>query len=110
MTTQKIRIADDFTQFPFGRYRNEGEHSGEVFREEYLWPILSRGDNVEINLDGVLGGLGSSFLEEVFGGMIRDHNYTPERLRERVLIVSDEDPSLVTRTWEYVKRAAGKAA
>jgi hypothetical protein len=105
MSDKTLRVAEDFTPFPFGRYRSEGEYSGEAFRDDILWPLLSKGQSVEVNLDDVEGGLGSSFLEEVFGGIIRKYGYTPARLKAQVTISSDEDPELVERTWEYVERA-----
>jgi len=106
--SKHISVAEDFTPYPFGRYRSEGEFSGEVFRDDILFPETKNDEHIEVNLDGVLGGLGSSFLEEVFGGMIRLHHFTPASLREKITITSDEDPSLVERAWDYVERASKK--
>lgn len=106
MSEKTLRVAEDFTPFPFGRYRSEGSFSGEAFRDDILWPLLQQGVSVEVNLDDVEGGLGSSFLEEVFGGVIRKYGYTPARLRAQVTISSEEDPELVSRAWEYVDRAS----
>ena len=104
--TKNISVANDFTPFPFGRYRAEGKHSGEAFREDVLWPLLERGEGVQVNLDGVLGGLGSSFLEEAFAGLLRVHRIPLHELQSRLRIVSKEDANLVRRTWEYIERAA----
>jgi hypothetical protein len=107
MTERAISVARDFSPFPFGRYRTEGPHSGEAFREDVLWPVLEEQESVAIvDLDGVKGGLGSSFLEEVFGGLVRQHGLSTELMRERVKIVSQEDPGLATRVWNYVIRAS----
>ena len=68
MTT--LSVARQFTQFPGGRYRRISEFSGEEFRDDYLKPAIERGEEVVVELDGVVG-YGSSFLEEVFGGIVR---------------------------------------
>jgi hypothetical protein len=107
MEHRTLDVARDFSPFPFGRYRKDGPKSGEAFREDLLWPILEKGDRVSVVLDNVRGGLGSSFLEEVFGGLIREHGLTVEFLKERIKIISDEDPALAESSWIYVERARG---
>lgn len=106
MNDQHISVAKEFTEYPFGRYKTEGDFSGETFRDDILLPRLRDGELVIVDLDGVLGGLGSSFLEEVFGGLIRHHGFTPESLRKTLKITSEADPSLAERAWAYVDRAA----
>lgn len=76
MNTEKdihISIADDFSQFPGGRYPSDGEFNGTRFRTDFLIPALNRCGSgvVVVSLDGV-AGLGSSFLEEAFGGLVRE--------------------------------------
>jgi hypothetical protein len=65
-----ISIARDFSPFPAGRKRGDGPYTGETFREDILRPRLANGAHVILDIDGV-EGLPSSFLEEVFGGLIR---------------------------------------
>ncbi|ELE7135197.1 STAS-like domain-containing protein [Vibrio harveyi] len=60
----------DFTKYPGPRYIALGDNSGEKFREEFLIKTLKEDPEVRVNLDGVLG-YGSSFLEEIFGGVVR---------------------------------------
>jgi hypothetical protein len=36
----KINIAKDFTRFPSGRFKKNGDTSGEGFREQFLEPPL----------------------------------------------------------------------
>lgn len=99
MTTY-IDMARDFTAFPMGRYRSHGPYSGERFREEFLWPPLSRGEPVEVNLDSARG-LSSSFLEEAFGGLIR-RGIKLERLKTLLTIVADRDPTLQPEIEQYL--------
>ena len=68
----ELSIARDFSPFPGGRKREDGPYSGAIFREDVLRPLLVNDGHVMIDLDGV-AGLPSSFWEEVFGGLIRNH-------------------------------------
>jgi hypothetical protein len=54
-----------------GRYRKDGPHSGEQFREDVLIPALKRADRVNILLDSI-AGYSPSFFEEAFGGVVRE--------------------------------------
>ena len=65
-----IDIAKDFTRYPAGRNRQDGPFSGQAFREDLLAPALSDNQPVRLVMDGTRG-YGSSFLEEVFGGLVR---------------------------------------
>ena len=65
-----VSVAREFTVTPGGRYRHISEFSGQEFREKLLEPAVRGGQLVEVDLDGVIG-YGSSFLEEVFGGIVR---------------------------------------
>lgn len=71
----QINVADEYTKMPGGRFKSDGEFSGEDFREKYLLPryIEARKNNeiLCVNLDGGYG-YGSSFLEEAFGGLVRE--------------------------------------
>ncbi|WP_237173013.1 STAS-like domain-containing protein [Paracandidimonas lactea] len=102
-----INIARDFSPFAAGRYRTDGPWSGEKFLQEVLLPALGSFDKVSVNLDGTLG-LGSSFLEEAFGGLVRS-GYRLNVLRER-LIVSGRKRMYVDRAWQYIQDEDGKLA
>jgi hypothetical protein len=70
-----LSIAKDFTRYPGPRYRRNGEFSGQQFREDKLVPALRQaqeaGEFLTVILDDV-AGYGSSFLEEAFGGLVRE--------------------------------------
>lgn len=105
MTTAEkmIEIARDFSPEPYGRYPEDSDSNGTKFREEFLVPSLAQG-TVVVSLDGA-EGYGSSFLEEAFGGLVREHGFTPNDLRKRLEIISEEDPSLIAEIWEYIEAA-----
>lgn len=76
METKTIRVATDFSRFPGGRFRRDSEFSGEQFRDDVLKPALAHYDRVIVLLDGT-SGYPSSFLEEAFGGLVRDRVQLP---------------------------------
>lgn len=104
MKTQVLNIAKDFTPFPIGRYASDGDASGETFRRKVLVPLLQRTDDViEVELDSA-SGLGSSFLEEAFGGLIREAEFSEEVLLKRLKLLSS-DKLLISEIWSYISDA-----
>lgn len=73
--TEHLLRVSDFSRYPGPRYRADGPYSGQEFREQHLGPALraaiAQGGVVIVELDDV-AGYGSSFLEEVFGGLVRE--------------------------------------
>ena len=86
---KKVQIGKDYSDAPAGRYRTDGPFSGERFREDILIPELASNDVVEVDLSGV-AGYGSSFLEEVFGGLVRIWNGTKVDLESKLRIVASD--------------------
>jgi len=95
-----LNIATDFSRSPSGRVPADGPNSGQRFREEFLYPALEK-DQVEVVLDGVLT-LGSSFLDEAFGGLVRERGLAPSELR-RKLIIKSRLTTYVDRIWSYIE-------
>ena len=102
-TAKVINIARDFTRYPAGRYRTDGDYSGEAFREEFLKPVLESGRKATIIFDGAMG-YGSSFLEEAFAGLIRD-GFTKTQIENTFTLISDEDPSILLEIEDYLTDA-----
>lgn len=100
MSTTDIYVAKSFSRFPAGRFTTDGPNSGERFRNDFLIPSLVKGDKLRIYLDDVLG-YGSSFLEEAFGGLVRDHKYSGADLRKAIELISI-DESLIEEVWQYI--------
>ncbi|MCI1678991.1 MAG: STAS-like domain-containing protein [Ewingella americana] len=83
-----ISIAKRFSPTPFGRFPSDGPNSAERFRKELLLPeFLSDSDeDVVIDFTGVALGIGSSFLEEAFGGLIRVEGIDKDNVLNRLKI------------------------
>lgn len=85
----QIDLATQFSPYPSGRYPTDGKFNGQTFREEVLVPALkgaSAADKLFINIDGVRT-FGSSFLEEAFGGIVRNGELSREELKQRLEVV-----------------------
>ena len=66
-----IVVGRDFSENPCGVHSEDGPFSAENFRKNVLIPVLKSEDVVTVDLSGVLG-YSASFLQEVFGGLVRD--------------------------------------
>lgn len=101
--THIIRIADDYSRSPGGRYTTDGPFSGERFRNEILVPALKSHLKVEVDLSGVMG-FGSSFLEEAFGGIVREKLCSKDEMKKKLHIKS-RLKTYESRIWKYVDEA-----
>lgn len=97
-----IKVSEDFSKYPAGRYRDDGDFSGQVFREDFLKPALQSNDLVKVDLDGAMG-FGSSFLEEAFGGLVREEGFDVQTLEKKLQIISTEEPELISEIMEYIR-------
>ena len=104
--TQPIKLAE-FSQFPFGRYDRVSPASGERFRRERLLPAFSSEGPVEVDLDGARG-LSPSFLEEAFGGLVRE-GVPAQTILDRLVVRSARDPSLKALIEQYIREAGARA-
>ncbi|MCC4117593.1 STAS-like domain-containing protein [Aromatoleum toluclasticum] len=104
-----IRIASEFSRVPAGRMRTDGPFSGERFRDDFLIPALKRGDQVRIVFDGARG-YGSSFLEEAFGGLVRQGLFPVNDLERRLEFISEDDPSIALEVKGYIKNEAVRSS
>lgn len=105
---QLLKVSTDFSDIPGPRYIREGLYSGEDFRERLLLPRLrgciDKGDILQIDLDGTQG-YGTSFLEEAFGGLIRESHLSESDILSHVCFISEEEPYLIDDIKEYLKDA-----
>lgn len=96
-----IKVAEQFSRFPAGRFMTDGPFSGELFRRKFLEPALKGSGDVIVDLDGARG-YGSSFLEEAFGGLIRSG--LPKDLVRKIQIKAS-NLSLRAEIYDYIEKA-----
>jgi len=97
-------IANDFSLYPGPRKKNQGPHSGESLRVKILRLLRQSDSKIVVDLDGT-SGMGSSFLDEAFGGLIKHENYTREELMRRLEFRSTTMPTYLT----IIQRSLDKA-
>lgn len=107
----KIKIATDFSRIPGARFPEEGDFSGQDFRQQILLPKLKEAiekkEKLEIDLDGT-AGLGTSFLEESFGGLIRIDKIAYLDIVSTIVFISAENPDYIDEIMEDLKKAHEK--
>lgn len=102
-----INVAKDYSKTPFGRYRDDSPFSAEKFREEILIPafIANPNEKIVVDFSGVMVGLGSSFLEEVFGGLVRSNKVSVDDIRKN-LVIKSKLPIYEGRVFTFIEKAA----
>ncbi|HIF9204484.1 TPA: STAS-like domain-containing protein [Photobacterium damselae] len=73
-----ITVISDFHPKPYGRYMEDGKGAGVYFRP-ILAEALRNNEKVKVILTGY-NRYGRSFIDEVFGGLIREENFTKAQL------------------------------
>jgi hypothetical protein len=107
MKGEKTIAVTDFSKVPSGRYPKDGPDNGQFFRQKFLVPALRQFERIKVRLDGA-AGFPSSFLDEAFGGLVREEGYSRDDLHNR-LIVECNEPELsryVPLIWRYIDRPA----
>ena len=102
-----FRVVTEFSRTPSARVAKEGKHPGEELRSIITPKIrkaLENNVNFIIDLDEV-AGYGTSFLEEVFGGLIREEGFSIDQLKNVLMIKSDEEPELIDEIWQDIMEA-----
>lgn len=103
-----INISKDFSSIPGARYPEEGDFSGQDFRTRILYPKLDEAiknnTSLTVILDGT-AGLGTSFLEESFGGLIRENKLKYDDIIKTLVIISNEDPCYIDEIMDYLNDA-----
>lgn len=104
-----IKIAEDFSITPGGREIKEGPYSGELFRKDLLSPkyekAIQKGEKLTVDFDGCFG-YATSFLEESFGGLVRERK--EKGILKNIELVANEDLSIPRLVHEYVEKAERK--
>lgn len=104
---KKIDIGEDFSDTPLGRYPSDNAYNGTVFREKHLIPALNEGF-VTVIIDHV-EGYGSSFLEEAFGGLVRQGFTVPDLEKKLIIEFTDPDFQIFkSLIWKYINAEGNK--
>jgi hypothetical protein len=95
MNTKQISLVKDFTDCPGGRYRGNGDFSGEEFREDILRPSLAECERLQVDMNHAFT-IPPSFLDEAFGPLVEELG--EQAFRARIIVSLDDDPAA---RWEY---------
>lgn len=104
MNNIEFSIARDFSPNPGPRYARQGAHSGESLRRRLVAMLDSKPDTIVIDLDGTRG-IGSSFLDEAFGGLVRSEKKAKDDLLRRFKFRSLIDPSYIEDIVDSISKA-----
>src|SRR3546814_19342008 len=104
MANTVFSIAKDFSPFAGPRYIRQGSHSGEALRSKLIRFLNSHPGPVTIVLDGTKG-MGSSFLDEVCGGLIRHEGWAKRDIEQGIRFKYRPDPAYISTIQGYIERA-----
>ena len=104
MSETVFSIARDFSPNPGPRFIRQGAHSGEALRRQLVKKLRSIGGKLRIDLDGTKG-MGSSFLDEAFGGLVRSDGMDSAQLLQRLDLRSNAEPSYIAEIRDSIRRA-----
>jgi len=106
----RVETMKVMSSLPGPRYKDQGNGSGEEFREDYLIPAFNTAKNrneiLEVDMDGARYGYPTSFLEEAFGGLARRVGVGDVEVRIR--IICNSEPMLSREIMHYIKHANDK--
>ena len=101
-----LKIAEEFSDMPGPRRKEEGANSAKEFLEKLLRPkfgeAVATGELLLVDLDGSFG-YATSFLEEAFGGLARE--YPPEKVLRSLEFKSEEEPYLISDVKRYIRES-----
>lgn len=104
-----IIISENYSKTPGGREKAEGPFSGEDFRETILREkfllALEKKEKLFIDFDNTYG-FAPSFIEEAFGGLIRELDFEKGELILSTLEMKSNDDLIIL---DWVKNDINKA-
>ena len=106
-----LDIAEVFSRAPVGRLREDSNNSGQRFREEWLRPkieeAMKQGEKLEV-LFGGLKGVSTSFMEEAFGGLVREEGLSYEQLKGILELTTSKRQfrPYIKNAWRYMREAS----
>jgi len=102
-----------FSPTPFGRYPEDGKFNGTAFRNILVKLLTKAGEQNEyvlVDFDTIELGIGSSFLEESFGGLVRKNHFSPEQLigNNGLLKIKSSQTFYIDEIKQYISEAAAE--
>jgi len=101
-----LKIATQFASCPGGRKRSDGSCSAEEFYQDCLKPIflkaIAANETLFVDLDGT-AGYAASFLDEAFGRLALDLDFSVDVIKDRLKFISIEQPELIEEIQESIK-------
>jgi hypothetical protein len=99
MSQQPVfNVSESFAKYCGGRHKAHGDSSAEELRDNYLIPLLEKGP-LTVDLTGSFTC--ASFLEETFGGIVRQLGVAPgEDIAGRLTILGPEDKQ--REVWGFI--------
>lgn len=104
MKTKTINIPKDFHPRPYGRDEGDGDYNGYTFCHTVLAPALKKYDAVHVDLTGY-NRYGRSFLDEAFGGLIREEGFTAEDITNKLTYSHNQVQSIISVIDERIAAA-----
>lgn len=104
MTTFNINVVKDFNRRPYGRYPSDGDGCGQFFRENILVGALKAHEKVHVDLTGY-NRYGRSFLDEAFGGLIRESGFSGSEVKSKLTYSHDLVKSIESLIDERIEAA-----
>ncbi|WP_314346143.1 STAS-like domain-containing protein [Haemophilus parahaemolyticus] len=110
---KELHVITQFSKSPYARYSSEilpgqEDTSGQHFREKFLAPQLIEAIKNQDKLKVVLTGYNRyarSFIDEAFGGLIRETRLTYNDIVKHLEIIHDNLPSIVELAWSRIEKA-----
>lgn len=93
----------EYTDMPIGRDSKDGTKNGSDYRDNYVKPALEEYSLVKIDFNNTLGAA-PSFLEELFGGLVRAGLINRKSFHERIEVIYKYE-SVKNNVEKYVREA-----
>lgn len=106
MKTEITLDVSEYTDTPIGRDGLDGPKNGADYRDNHVIPEFEKYQIVRLDFTNTMGTT-PSFLEEIFGGIIRKKILTPEELVRRTDVIYKSE-SVRRNVIKYINEAAKK--
>jgi hypothetical protein len=97
-----IKISEEYSSTPKGRYLKDSKYNGQKFRENFLENNFHNYKKIIIDLDD-LYGCPSSFREESFGGLARI--FGNDEVLNKLEFIANDLPPLINIIKEDIRNA-----